>query len=55
MFLRNLIFYAVFGGFLWAVALRLGAGLGIALAASLLVPPLLVVAYTLYKHRGPLL
>ncbi len=55
MFLRNLIFYAVFGAFLWAVSLRLGAGLGVALAASLLVPPLLMIVYTLYKHRGPLL
>ena len=55
MFLRNLIFYSVMGGLLWAVAQRLGAGLGLSLAASLLVPPLILISYTLYKNRGPLL
>ena len=40
MFLRNLIIYAVAGSVLWVIAQRLGAGIGVALAASLLVPPL---------------
>jgi hypothetical protein len=55
MFLRNMIFYTVVGGVLWTVAGKLGAGLGLNLALSLLAPPLLIIAYTLYKHRGPLL
>ena len=55
MFLRNLIFYAVAGSVLWVTAQRLGAGIGVALAASLLVPPLALLSYTLYKNRGPLL
>ena len=54
MFLRNLIFYTVVGSVLWVIAQRLGAGIGIALTASLLLPPLLL-SYTLYKNRGPLL
>ncbi len=36
MFLRNLIIYAVAGSVLWVAAQRLGAGIGVALAASLL-------------------
>jgi hypothetical protein len=55
MFLRNMIFYTVVGGVLWALGDRLGAGLGLNLAVSLLVPPLLIISYTLYKNRGPLL
>ena len=55
MFLRNLIFYAVAGSVLWVTAQRLGAGIGVALAASLLLPPLVLLSYTLYKNRGPLL
>jgi hypothetical protein len=55
MFLRNMIFYTVLGGVLWTLGDRLGAGLGINLALSLLVPPLLIISYTVYKNRGPLL
>ena len=55
MFLRNMIFYSVAGGLLWALGDRMGAGLGLNLALSLLVPPLLIISYTLYKNRGPLL
>ncbi len=55
MFLRNLIFLAVAGSVLWVTAQRLGAGIGVALAASLLLPPLALLSYTLYKNRGPLL
>ena len=55
LFLRNLIFYAVAGSVLWVIAQRLGAGIGVALAASLLLPPLALLSYTLYRNRGPLL
>jgi hypothetical protein len=55
MFLRNLIIYAVAGSVLWVIAQRLGAGIGVALAASLLLPPLALLSYTLYRNRGPLL
>ena len=55
MFLRNLIFYAVAGSVLWVIAQRLGAGIGVALAASLLLPPLALLSYALYRNRGPLL
>jgi hypothetical protein len=55
VFLRNMIFYTVVGGVLWALGDRLGAGLGLNLAVSLLVPPLLIISHTLYKNRGPLL
>ena len=55
MFLRNLIFYTVLGSVLWVIASRMGVGLGANLAISLLVPPLLILSYTLYKSRGPLL
>ncbi len=55
MFLRNLIFYAVVGSVLWVIAQRMGAGIGVALAASLLLPPLALLSYTLYRNRGPLL
>jgi len=55
MFLRNLIFYTVLGSVLWVIAGRMGVGLGGNLAISLLVPPLLILSYTLYKSRGPLL
>ena len=48
MFLRNLIFYTVAGSVLWVIAQRLGAGIGVALAASLLLPPLALLSYTLY-------
>ena len=55
MFLRNLIFYTVVGSVLWVIASRLGVGLAANMAISLLVPPLLIISYTLYKSRGPLL
>jgi hypothetical protein len=55
MVLRNMIFYSIVGGILWAVAERLGAGFGVNLAISLLAPPLILIIYTLYKNRGPLL
>jgi hypothetical protein len=55
MVLRNMIFYSIVGGVLWAIAERLGAGFGVNLAISLLVPPLILIIYTLYKNRGPLL
>jgi hypothetical protein len=55
MFLRNLIFYSIVGGVLWAIAERLGVGFGLNMAISLLVPPLILIVYTLYKNRGPLL
>ncbi len=55
MWLRNMIFYTVLGSVLWAIASRLGVGLGGNLAISLLVPPVLILGYTLYKSRGPLL
>jgi hypothetical protein len=53
--LRNMIFYTVVGGALWKLGDKLGAGLGINLALSLLIPPLLIISYTVYKNRGPLL
>ena len=37
------------------IAQRMGAGMGGSLAASILVPPLILLSYTLYKNRGPLL
>jgi hypothetical protein len=50
-----MIFYTVAGAVLWAIASRLGTGLVVNLAVSLLVPPLLLFGYALYKGRGPLL
>jgi hypothetical protein len=55
MILRNMIFYTVAGSVLWAIAGRMGAGLVVNMAVSLLVPPLLLFGYALYKGRGPLL
>jgi hypothetical protein len=55
MFLRNMIFYSIVGGVLWAIAEKLGVDFGLNMAISLLVPPLIPIIYTLYKNRGPLL
>ena len=55
MFLRNMIFYTVAGSILWAISDRMGAGLVINMFVSLLVPPMLLFGYALYKSRGPLL
>jgi|GEM_PF-1980160 len=52
---KNLIFYTVAGSIFWAVSQRVGAGLGWSLAASLLLPPLMVIGWVLYKNRRPLL
>lgn len=55
MVLRNMIFYSIVGGVLWAIAERLGVGFGVNLAISLLAPPLILIVYALYKNRGSLL
>ena len=55
MILRNMIFYTVAGSILWAVAGRMGAGLVINMIVSLMVPPMLLFGYALYKGRGRLL
>jgi hypothetical protein len=55
MILRNMIFYTVAGSVLWAVAGRMGAGLIVNMILSLMVPPVLLFGYALYKGRGPLL
>jgi hypothetical protein len=44
-----MIFYSIAGGVLWWAADQLGVGVGLNLAISLLVPPLIIIAYTLYK------
>ena len=53
MFLRNLIIYAVAGSVLWVIAQRLGAGIGITLAASLLLPPLALLSYITQGQLSP--
>ncbi len=49
MSIGNIIFYTVAGGIIWAIAQALGADLTLTLAASFLVPPLLLMALILYR------
>jgi uncharacterized membrane protein len=49
--MRNIIFYTVAGSIIWAIAHALGAGFGVSLFASFLGPPLLIIAFILYKNR----
>jgi hypothetical protein len=51
---KNVIFYTVAGSVFGMVAQKLGGGLGWSMAASLLLPPLILVGWTLYKYRRPL-
>ena len=54
MSIGNMIFYTVAGGIIWFVAQALGADLTLTLAASFLVPPLLIIALILYRSsRNP--
>ncbi len=52
---KHLIFYTVAGSVFWTVAQKLGAGLAWSMAASLLLPPLIIMCWIFYKHHGPLL
>lgn len=52
---KHIIFYTVAGSVFWTVAQKLGAGLGWSMAASLLLPPFIMMGWIIYKHRRPLL
>ena len=52
---KNLVFYTVAGSIFWVIAQKLGAGMGVSLAASLMLPPLILIGWMLYKYRRPLL
>ena len=49
--LGNFLFYAVAGTIVGAVAGQLGGGIGLSIMASLLVPPILLLAYRLWDRR----
>jgi hypothetical protein len=49
--MRNFIFYAIAGSVFWYISQSLGAGLGVSMFASLILPPLLLVAFMIYKNR----
>lgn len=49
--IRNVIFYTVAGSIIWAIAQALGAGFSVSLFAALLGPPLVLIAFILYKNR----
>lgn len=52
---KNLVFYTVAGSIFWFIAQKLGAGMGWSMAASLLLPPLIIIGWMFYKYRRPLL
>ena len=51
MFMRVMVFYTVAGSIMWAIVQALGAGFGVGLFASLMGPPLLHIAYIVYRNR----
>lgn len=50
MFLRYTIFYSVGGSIVGTLAQAMGAGLGVTIFASLLVPPLLHIVLVLFRR-----
>ena len=44
----NLVFYTVAGSIIGVALSAIGAGIGVTLMASLVLPPLLLIAYKLY-------
>ncbi len=51
MFMRVMVFYTVAGGIMSAIAGALGGDLGVSLFAGLMVPPILHIAFIIYRNR----
>ena len=52
MFMKMSIVYGVVGSVLWYAAQAVGFGFATSLFISLLVPPVVHVAYIVYMNRG---
>lgn len=49
MFGKKLVFYTVAGTIIGVVATALGAGMGVTLLASLVIPPIILIALALTR------